>query len=285
MSLDIVDTIKSTFGRFKTGAGLGVLGIVLVLGLVGLGFTFVLPDLIMMGGMGILAAGVAGILLVVAGLVGTVGMLRSLDSGSLDIENFTQNVARPVLSYIGASIVIAVFAFIAVIIGSFSVGAVTVVLAQLGVAELIGMQTLMSLAPTLVAIASGIVGLFALYPLLTLSISVPRIAIDDERMFEALDSSVVTTKGMKLAMFLSSLPILVLYIINRMTASMAMPAQQMAGTTGQLGTQYGGQMPTQSLSSMMTPELGPAVVTIAVGAVFTASLYSFVVELNQRLPE
>ncbi|MBC5792791.1 MAG: hypothetical protein H8Z69_02005 [Nanohaloarchaea archaeon] len=285
MSLDIVDTIKSTFGRFKTGAGLGVLGIVLVLGLLGLGFTFVLPDLVSMGGAGILAAGIAAVVMGIIGLVVTVGAIRSLESGSLDVENFTSNVVRPSLSYIGAYIVIAVFTFIALIIGSFAIGAVAVVLAQLGVVEMIGISTLMSLAPTLGAIAAGVAGLFALYPLLTLSISVPRIAVDDERMFEALDNSVVTTSGSKLAMFLASLPILVLYIVNRATANMAVPSSQMAGTTGQLGAQYGSQMPSQSLSSMMTPELGPAIVMIVVGAFFTTSLYSFLVELNQRLPE
>lgn len=274
MSLDIEDTIRSTFGRFKTSAGLSVLSLLLGMGLIGLGFTFAIPSLLSMGGAGILAAGAAGVILAVAGLVVTIGSIRCLNAESFEVAYFVSNIKTPFLRFIGSYLTVAAFTLLAVAIGVIAVGAVGYLLAQLGVGQLIGMQTLMSLMPTVAAVAGGIVGLFALYPLISLSLSIPRIAIEGERLFESLDSSVVATSSRKLGIFLASLPVLILYILNRMTAGMATGTSQMGAP---------GQIPSKGLSSAFTPELGPSLVMVAVSAIFATSLYSFLVELNQRL--
>ena len=115
----------------------------------------------------------------------------------------------------------------------------------------------------------GVLGLLLgigafIYVFLTLTVSVPMISTEDNRIFQALDRSVQRTKGEKLSMFIAALPIVFIYLIGILVAVIAGGASM--GTTG-------------------TPSAAMTLVSSVVTA-FTATLFfSLLNEYHQRLPE
>jgi hypothetical protein len=204
MELDIVDTVLSSFSRLSSRATLGVVGAGLALILaVGAGAmaggalmstSSILGGLVMLVTFAVYIAGIASI---------SVGALRAFDKEDLSKGMFTENILWPFLRITGANIVTQAFmltiAYILIypllLVGMMGAGAMSMASTGLGA----GM-----------GLAGGIVGIIALslilYILATLTISVPRIAINDKRLFQALDESVQSTKGNRLRVIATLLP-------------------------------------------------------------------------------
>jgi hypothetical protein len=255
VSLNVTDTVKSTFGSLKTETGIKVLGLMFAVQLVNMASSMMLE----MGTMAAVAGGVLTFAAAIAGIVVTVGALRSFDAGILEREQYTENLLWPVIRLTGANLVstilaygIAFTAFIPALAAAVVVGGASLSTGALGGAGI----------PVALL---GIAGLFAgiglfLYIFLTLVVSMPMVAADDRRMFEALDKSIKRTKGNKFSMFLSILPIGVVYLIG-------------VGLIVALAPSAGG-----SLSAPF------AVAASAVSSVVAVLMYSLLNEYHQRLP-
>ena len=213
MKLDVLDTIKSSFSRLGSRATLGVVGASILLALVVLlGFgaggalmtmSSILGGLVMIVTIGVYIAGLASV---------SVGSLRAFDQEDFSKEMFTDNIAWPFLRMTGSHIVIQAFML-------------TVAYALLYPALLAGMAGtgIMSMASTgmsttgtgaAIGAGAGLIGVFAfaivLYILSALLLSLPRIAVDNKRLFQALDESVQSTKGNRPRIIASLLPFAVL---------------------------------------------------------------------------
>ena len=250
MSLDVVETIKSTFSQFKSEIGLKILGAFLLVNLVTTGLSFGLSS------QGIVASfSFVGILLAsIASIVLTVGAFRSLFDGSIEREQFTEDLVMPFLRNLGSGAVTALFTLLGLYIAL-----VPAVLIGGSVSALSAPVVLSSLSPALIAAVIIIGGTIALYPLLALLTSTPMIFVERDRMFEALDKSVQRSRGEKLGMFLATLPVGLLYLVAQMTA--------LAGFTGS----------TMTASGILISSIGSSVGTLA--------SISLLVEYHRNLPE
>lgn len=263
MSLDVVDTIKATFGSLVTETGLKLLGLFLLLQVVSLGASlFLMPSLFGMGAAGALLGIGAQTLLWIASFLVYLGAFRGLERKELDREAFTRNAFRSFLRLTGDYVVISAFVLLAMVLVtvpvSFLVGASG---SMAGLT--MNPQTLASLSPSLLIGVGLLVAAFVLYPILALVTSLPHIIIDGDRMFEALDRSVMRSKGEKLAMFLALLPVALLHLINLATV--------LASGLGSTG-------------AGMTAGLGPLLVLVVLGTVTNVATISLLVEYNRRLP-
>lgn len=250
MSLDVVETIKSTFGKFKTETGLKILGAFLLVNLISTGLTFGLTS---QGAVAALSAA-ALIFVSLASIVLTVGAFRSLYEGSIEKSQFTEDLIMPFLRNIGSSAVLGLFVFIGIY---FAV--IPLVLIGGGAAALTPTGMLSSLSPALLAVMGLIGGVLAVYPILALVTSSPMIFIERDRMFEALDKSVQRSKGEKLGMFFAMLPVMLVYIVAQATA--------LAGFSGS----------TMSASGVVISAIASSVATLA--------SVSLLVEYHRNLPE
>ncbi|MFB6291821.1 MAG: hypothetical protein ABEI58_00330 [Candidatus Nanohaloarchaea archaeon] len=258
MALDAVETIRSTFGSLKTETGLKLLGAFFVLQLLNMAAT---QYLVPAGGAASVIGGVSALVLAVASIALFIGAMRALDQMELKQEFFTSDLVMPFLRLTGAQIVLSVFALIALylaLIPLMLLGGGLGMLTSLG-------GGLGSSASPIIMMLGGLVGLvFLLYPVYTLITSLPMVVIDGRRMFEALDSSVLRSKGNKIAMFIASVPVGILYVVTLATA--------LAGAvTG--ASVSGGQSPGAILLV--------SVMNSVTGVVFL----SLLVEYNKRLPE
>lgn len=256
MALDAVDTIKSTFGSLKTDAGMKVLGLLFVLQLVNLGSTY-------LGTMGtgmmvisaLLSLGVAAGMLLI-----TVGAFRSFDSGEVNSEQYTSNIVWPLIRITGANAVTTIFAY-----GVALLALLPVILAG-GLAGA-GMSAIGSVAgSSIIGLVLGLAGLVLgvtafFYIFLMLTVSIPMISVEGNRIFEALDRSVQRTKGEKTSMFLALLPVGLTYLVGfGVVIALSGPSTQTVGP-------------------------GVAVLISAVTAVTATLFFSLLNQYHQRLPE
>lgn len=254
MALDAIDTIKSTFGSLKTDAGMKVLGLLFVVQLANMGSTYLASmGTAMMVVSGLISLGVAAGMLLIS-----VGAFRSFDSEELNSDQYTSNILWPIIRITGANAVTTIFAYGLALLA---------LLPALGVAGIAGSG--MSTGAVGSSIIGAVLGLGGLvlgfaaffYIFLMLTVSIPMIAVDDKRIFQALDRSVQRTKGSKVSMFLSALPVGLLYLLG-------------------IGAIIG-------LTGPATATLGPvaALATSVVTAVIVTLLFSLLNEYHQRLPE
>ncbi len=261
MALDAVETIRSTFGSLRTETGLKLLGTFFVLQLLNMGATqYIVP----MGGSTAIVGGLLVLVLAVAGIALFIGGMRSLDQRQLRQSFFTTDLLMPFLRVTGANIVTSVFALIAVYLALIPIlllGGGLGMLTSLGP----GMGT--SASPAIAVLGMLLALLFVLYPIYALITSLPMIVINGNRMFQALDRSVLRSKGNKLAMFFASIPVGILYVVTTATALMGAFS----------GTSMGTTTATQSPGAML--------LVAVLNAVTTVVFLSLLVEYNRRLPE
>jgi hypothetical protein len=193
MGLDIVDTVLSSFKRVGSRATLGIAAAALaVLIAVGAG---ALVSGMLSSVSGVLAA----ILMVVTGAVYiagaasiSVGALRAFDEKDFSKEMFTENILWPFLRMTGSNIVTQAFIFTAfyilaypLLLGGTAIGAGALLAGGPGLGAL----------GAVAGVALAIAVIVGLYAMAALSLSLPRIAVNDTRLFEGLDESVQSTKG------------------------------------------------------------------------------------------
>lgn len=258
MALDAVDTIKSTFGSLKTDAGKKVLGLLFVLQLVNMGGTYLSTmGTAMMFVSAFLSLGVAAAMLLV-----TVGVFRSFDSGELTSDQYTSNVLWPLVRITGANAVTTIFAYGLALVALLPAVLVSV-LAGAGVSSLgAGAAAGGSIVGAVLGIAGLVLAIAAFfYIFLMLTVSVPMISVDDNRVFQALDRSVQRTKGAKVSMFLAALPIGLLYLVGF------------------------GLVIAMTGTATTTVSPGVAVLTSVVTALTATLFFSLLNEYHQRLPE
>jgi hypothetical protein len=263
MALDAINTIKSTFGSLKTGVGMKILGLLFVVHLVNMGTTyFSTMGTGMMIVSGLISLTAAAVLLLI-----TVGAFRSFDSGELTKDQYTNNIVWPLIRITGANAVTTIFAYGVALFALLPVVLVSVLagagLSSLGAGAVAGG----SILSALLGIAGLVLAIGAFFYLfLMLTVSVPMIAIEDNRIFEALDRSVQRTKGEKISMFLAALPVGLIYFIG----IIPIPLAAMAPTTGSTAT---------SVSPVLV--LLTSVVTPVSGTLF----FSLLNQYHQALPE
>lgn len=215
MKLDVIDTIMSGFDRIASKATLGVIGVMIAL-LILLGGGFAIGGFLMtvstiLGG-AVMAITFIGYILGAASL--GVGMFRAFDQKDFKTEMFTENIIWPFLRLTGANITIQSFALAITYILVYPImligllgGSAASLTAATGTSNFTGMGA------GLIA-GLGLAGLISLgiilYLLATLILSVPRITVDDKRLFQALDESVQTTKGNRIRIIATLVPIVVL---------------------------------------------------------------------------
>jgi len=258
MALDAINTIKSTFGSLKTGVGMKILGLLFVVHLVNMGTTY-------FSTMGTGMMIVSGLISLTAAAVLLLITVRSFDSGELTKDQYTNNIVWPLIRITGANAVTTIFAYGVALFALPPVVLVSVLagagLSSLGAGAVAGG----SILSALLGIAGLVLAIGAFFYLfLMLTVSVPMIAIEDNRIFEALDRSVQRTKGEKISMFLAALPVGLIYFIG------IIPLAAMAPTTGSTAT---------SVSPVLV--LLTSVVTAVSGTLF----FSLLNQYHQALPE
>jgi hypothetical protein len=219
MKLDITDTVLSAFSRIASRATLGVIGAMIALFLV-LGAGFVAGGALMtvstfLGG-AVMALTFIGYIAGAASL--GVGMFRAFDQKDFSKEMFTENILWPFLRLTGTNITIQAFAFTVAYVLLYPIlltGLLGSSVASLGSAT--GASGLTGMSAGLLA-GLGVAGLISLglilYLVATLILLVPRIAVDDKRLFQALDQSVQSTKGNRLRIIATLLPFVALLVIG-----------------------------------------------------------------------
>lgn len=254
MGLDAVDTIKSTFGSLNTDAGMKVLGLLFVVQLVNMGSAY----LGSMGAGAMIVSGLISLAAAIAMILITVGAFRSFNSGEVTSEQYTSNISWPFIRIAGANLVTTVFAY-----GLALVAALPVIL----LAGLTGVGAGSPAGGSVLVAVLGLAGLVIgtaafFYIFLMLTVSIPMISVDDNRIFEALDRSIQRTKGEKVSMFLSLVPIGLLYLVG-----LGLILSSGVAATGQTA--------------------GPVttLVTSAVTALTATLFFSLLNEYHQRLPE
>lgn len=206
MELDIVDTVLSSFSRMGSRATLGVIGagIALVLALIA-GFAAggalttvsgVLGGLVMALTFGVYIAGAASI---------SVGALRAFDEEDFSLDMFTENIVWPFLRMTGANIVTQAFIFTAAYILIYPL----LILGFMGVGAA-GMAGISSGLMAGAGIVLTLALLVVLYIMSALTLSLPRIAVNDQRMFQGLDESIQATRGNRPGIIAAMLPFAVL---------------------------------------------------------------------------
>ena len=258
MALDAINTIKSTFGSLKTGVGMKILGLLFVVHLVNMGTTY-------FSTMGTGMMIVSGLISLTAAAVLLLITVRSFDSGELTKDQYTNNIVWPLIRITGVGAVTTIFAYGVALFALPPVVLVSVLagagLSSLGAGAVAGG----SILSALLGIAGLVLAIGAFFYLfLMLTVSVPMIAIEDNRIFEALDRSVQRTKGEKISMFLAALPVGLIYFIG------IIPLAAMAPTTGSTAT---------SVSPVLV--LLTSVVTAVSGTLF----FSLLNQYHQALPE
>ena len=255
MGLNVSDAIKTGFGSLKTDVGKKLVGIFFVIQAISFGSTL----LIDVGSTALAAAGgLISIVVALASIAATIGGLRSFREDNLDRSAFTNNLAWPFGRILGAQLTTAVFGYLAalVFLGPAIVAAV------LG-----GVTSLSGAAPALgsagiAAVVLGAAGLLAgvtafLYITITLILAQPLIAIDDKRLFQALDESIKRTKGSRLNIFLTGLVVFAIYF-----------------TAVLLG----------GLASVVSPQIGSALIQLIVVPVFTPVFLALLNHFSEELP-
>ena len=234
MAISVSDAVKTGFGSLKSDVGQKLIGIFFVIQAVNFGSTILMES----ATLGLQMLG--GVLMVAAALVSiaaTIGGLRSFREGSLKQNLFRRNLLKPFFRVLGANLTTAVFAymlgfifllpaFIAVLAGTAGS------LASLGSTGATGAAALggAGIAAMVLGALGFLLGLVAaIYVTVTLVLSQPLIAIDDKRMFQALDESIQRTKGSRLKIFLAGLSIFAVYLIAAFAGGIVSLVNEQAG--------------------------------------------------------
>jgi len=200
MTLDISKTVKSILGNLATKTGAFLIAVVFFLQVA----NTVTGGLTSGGGITAVLGTVLSIVFFGATIVVALGAFRSLNSGELEKEHFTDNLTWPILRLAGVNLVITAFAVLAF-----------VPLAPLSNAIAGGNLANAGTAAALVGLAGLLVSFAAFfYAVLALALSLPEVAVRNNRMFEALDNSVQKTKGHKKQMMIASIPVIILYTVS-----------------------------------------------------------------------
>lgn len=243
MGLDPKDTVKSILGSLKTEVGITLIAVLFSLQV----FNIISGTLAASTGLVSALGFVLSLAVTATTLVVAIGAFRALDSGELEKEYFTENLVWPILRVAGSNIVMTAFAAIALI-------------PILPARSLLAGAAGMGMVGTALGVLSLLVGLWAFfYALLSLSVSLPEIVVEDNRLFESLDNSIQRTHGDRAGMFVALLPLLVLY-----TANLALTVA--AGAGGTLETN-----PIMMIGSGL------------LGSITAVTAYSTLVEYNKRL--
>lgn len=151
---------------------------------------------------------VISILAAILGIIATIGGLRSFREGEIQSELFTSNLVWPYGRILGANITTTVFATILGFL--FALPALALIGVLGGSVEAVAGASGPVLALTALA---GIMGLGAFfYVTVVLLIAQPLVAIDNRRLFQALDESVQRTKGHRSSIFVALLGIAIAYL-------------------------------------------------------------------------
>ncbi|MFB6158504.1 MAG: hypothetical protein ABEJ95_02470 [Candidatus Nanohalobium sp.] len=216
MAVNISDAVKNTFGSLKTGVGKKLVGVFFLIQLLNLGATYLTglegSLLTMLGGLGSVIVGLAGIVV-------TIGGLRSFRSGELEKDNFTDNLVWPIIRITGVNVVTAVFAYAAAAV--FIIPAIMSIFGG-ATGATSGLSALSSIGVTdlLLGLAGGVLGIAAAaYVTVTLLLAQPLIAIDNRRMFQALDESVQRTRGNKISILLTGIAVTAVYLVALLAVS------------------------------------------------------------------
>ncbi len=195
MSTNSVDILKNSFGILKSGVGQKLVGLFLVIQ--GLNFvsTYLMQEMSMTTVPALLS--IAGGLLSV---IVTIGGLRSLRDEEFDLDNFKQNLLWPIGRIAGSNIVSVIFAYLVALL--FIAPAALAALTS-GVTSVAGLAGASAGVLALGGLGA-ILGVAAfIYVSVTLILAQPFVAIDNMRMFEALDKSIRSTKDNRLNIFLA----------------------------------------------------------------------------------
>lgn len=218
MKLDVIDTVLSGFDRITSRPTLGIIGAMIALFLT-IGIVSAIGGALMtvstiLGGIVLLFAFIGYI--VGAAALG-VGTFRAFDQKDFNKEMFTENILWPFLRITGANITIQAFAFTVAYILLYPIlliGLLGSTAASLGSAT--GVSGVTGMSAGLLA-GLGVAGLISLgiilYLVATLILSVPRIAVDDRRLFQALDESVQSTRGNRLRIIATLIPFVLLLAV------------------------------------------------------------------------
>jgi len=215
MALDAVNTLRHAFGSLKTPTGQKLIGIFLLVQGLNLG-----GSLLMEGSGAMLGAGTA---LSLAGFLGTliatIGGFRSIREGEIQTRFFTSNLLWPFGRLLGANVTSSILA-----LGLFFILALPAVL----VTALTGAAGSLAAGAVSIGSAAGSAGLLAgvfgligllmglggfIYATVALIIAQPLIAIDNKRLFQALDESVQRSKGQRLSIFASLTGLFITYLV------------------------------------------------------------------------
>lgn len=202
MSLDVQDTAFSTIERLKSRATLAVIGLSLLLAaVVGLGAAAAFA----VGGA---AGSVIGLLTAVAYVAGIamigVGAFRSYDEMNYSKSQYTENIVKPFLRLSVSGMLLYLLAILAAYV-PLVIGAI--VASPLALMNPEGALT--GLSGPLASILGLAAASIGMYVATSMILSLPGIAVSDQRLFESLDKAVQRSKGNRLRMIASLLPAVV----------------------------------------------------------------------------
>ncbi len=205
MALNALSLLKHAFGSLKTPVGQKVAGLFFIVQALNIGGGLIMETgTATMVGVGV----VASILAALVGIIATIGGLRSFREEEISSEFFTSNLIWPYGRILGANITSTLFATVLGIL--FALPALALIGVLGGSPDAVAGASAPVLALTALA---GIMGLGAFfYVTVVLLIAQPLVAIDDRRLFQALDESVQRTKGHRSSIFIALLGIAIAYL-------------------------------------------------------------------------
>ena len=218
MSVSSVDVLRNSFGVLKSSAGQKLVGIFFAVQLLNFASAYLIEETSMISA-GAALSTLGGLL----GVVVTIGGLRSLRDQEVTLENFRENLVWPFGRIAGANLVTAVLAYVVafIFLGPAALAALTS-----GITSLTALTTANAAVLALGALG-GILGLTAfIYISLALILAQPFIAINDQRMFDAMDNSIQSTKGSRPNILMTFLGYILAYlgvIVALTFVSMAVP--------------------------------------------------------------
>lgn len=206
MAVNALDILKHAFGSLKTPVGQKVAGLFFLVQALNIGSSLMIES-----GSGMMAGVSVAVSLLAAliGIVATIGGLRAFREEEFSREMFTENLVWPFSRILGANITSAVLAYGLGVVFLLPAG----LLAMLaGVSSPEGVAATGGL-PLVLGILGLVMGLGAFfYVTVTLVLSQPLVAIDNKRMFQALDESVQRTKGYKSSIFIAFVGLVLAYL-------------------------------------------------------------------------
>ncbi len=204
MSVSSVDVLRNSFGILKSSTGQKLVGIFFVIQLLNYASSYLMEEMSMIS-----AGATISILGGLLGVVATIGGLRSLREEEVKLEHFRENLVWPFGRIAGANLITGILAYMVAFI---FLGPALLAAATSGITSLAGLTSASAGVLALAGIG-GLLGLGALiYVSVMLILAQPFIAIDDRRMFEALDKSIQDTKGSRLNILMSLIGYFLIYM-------------------------------------------------------------------------